>query len=122
MKEKFLYNLNEDEYSNILILFNLYNKKNDLYYRFLRRSELTPEAKMITNNKYGHLILKSFKFEIILYLIYIFWTLTIMILDFKYIIFLIIHLLFSLIIIYEPIILIQNLGFAQFFKNHFYRF
>ena len=122
MKEKFLYNLNEDEYSNILILFNLYNKKNDLYYRFLRRSELTPEAEMITNNKYGHLILKSFKFEIILNLIYIFWTLTIMILDFKYIIFLIIHLLFSLIIIYEPIILIQNIGFAQFFKNHFYRF
>ena len=121
LKQKYLYHLNDEEYTNILILLNIYNKNNDLYYQLVRTSELTPEVEMITNSKYGKLILESWRVEISVNILYFFCTITIMIWDFNNIIYSIAHLLFSLLIIYEPIILLIYIGFIRLFKKHLSR-
>ena len=121
LKQKYLYHLNDEEYSNILVLLNIYNRNSDLYYKIVKINELTPEVEMITNTKYGKLIFESWRVEISINILYIICTISIMFLDFNNIIFSIAHLLLSLLIIYEPIILIINIGFTRLFKKHFRR-
>ena len=121
LRQKYLYRLNDEEYSNILVLLNIYNRKSDLYYKLVKINELTPEVEMITNTKYGKFILESWRVEISINILYIICTITIMFLDFNNMIFSIAHLLLSLLIIYEPIILIINIGFTRLFKKHFRR-
>ena len=121
LKQKYLYHLNNEEYTNILVLLNLYNRNSDLYYKLVKISELTPEVEMITNTKYGSYIFKSWKVEIAVNILYIFCTITIMFIDFDNIVFSIIHLIFSLLIIYEPVILMMNLGLNRIIKKHFRR-
>ena len=121
LRQKYLYRLNDEEYSNILVLLNIYNRNSDLYYKLVKINELTPEVEMITNTKYGKFILESWRVEISINILYIICTITIMFLDFNNMIFSIAHLLLSLLIIYEPIILIINIGFTRLFKKHFRR-
>ena len=120
LKQKYLYQLNRDEYTNILVLLNLYNRNSDLYYKLVKEAELTPEVKMIKNTKYGKLILESIKVEIIINILYIICTFSAF-LSIKNIFFLIFHFISSFCIVYEPILLIKNLGIKRIFKKHFNR-
>ena len=121
LKQKYLYHLNDDEYNNILVLFNLFNRNSDLYYKLVKISELTPEVEMISNTKYGRLILDSVIPEIIINIIYILCTISIIIFPDINLYFMIFHSVTSLLIIYEPILIIKNIGFKRLIKKHFNR-
>ena len=121
LKQKYLYHLNDDEYTNILILLNLYNRNSDLYYKLVKIAELTPEVEMITNTKYGKYILKSMTVEIIINMLYLFCTISVLIFSTKNNIFLISHSIASILIIYEPILLIKNIGIKRLIKKHLHR-
>ena len=121
LKQKYLYHLNNDEYTNILVLLNLYNRNSDLYYKIVKMAELTPEVGFISNSKFGKLILDSFIFEIMINIFYLFCTISVLLPIWGEIYFLIFHSLSSLLMIYEPILLIKNLGIKRLFKKHFHR-
>ena len=144
VKQKYLYHLNKEEYNNLLVLLNVYNRNNHLYQRFIAMSQLTPEAELINNTNYGYIILNSKVAEIIINLLYISCTIVIIIEELEEgkgegggegegegegkekgkqvgIGSLIFHSLTSLLILYEPIILINNLGFNRIIKRHFHR-
>ena len=130
LKQKYIYHLSNDEYTNILVLFNLYNRNSDLYYRLVKISELTPEVDMISNTRYGKIILESILAEFIVNVIYILCTISLFI-DFNpseksetskiTILFMIFHSITSLLIIYEPILILKNIGFKRFIKKHLHR-
>ena len=131
LKQKYLYSLNNDEYDNILVLFNLYSRNSNLYYRLVLQHELTPEVAMINNTKYGILILESMAVEVIINILYLLCTMsntpyftsrfpsyeTL----FDNVYFLLFHFISSCIIVYEPILLIKHLGIKRIFKEHFHR-
>ena len=121
LKQKYLYHLSNEEYTNILVLFNLYNRNSDLYYRLVKCAELTPEVEMITNTKYGKYILESMVVEIIINILYLFCTISILFLPFDNIYVLTFHFISSLLILYEPVLLIKRLGFKRIIKKHFHR-
>ena len=121
LNQKYLYHLNNDEYTNILVLLNLYNRNSDLYYKIVKMAELTPEVGFISNSKFGKLILDSFIFEIMINIFYLFCTISVLLPFLEKIYFLLFHSLSSLLMIYEPILLIKNLGIKRLFKKHFHR-
>ena len=121
LKQKYLYHLNDDEYTNILVLLNLYNRNSDLYYKLVKIAELTPEVELMSNSKIGKLILDSFTVEIIINFLYLFCTISVLFFPMKNTYFLLFHSLSSLLMVYEPIILIKNLGIKRLFKKHFHR-
>ena len=51
LKQKYLYHLNNEEYTNFLVLFNFYNRNSNLYYKIVQMTKFTPEVKMISNTK-----------------------------------------------------------------------
>ena len=51
--QKQMYSLNDDEYNNLLILFNLYDKNSDIFSDLIKLIETTPEKNMILRTKYG---------------------------------------------------------------------
>ena len=120
LKQKYIYQLSNDEYTNILVLLNLYNRNSDLYHKLVKVAELTPEAKMVENTRYGKYVLRSIKLEIIVNIIYIICTFSIF-LSLTNIYYLIFQFIASFCIIYEPIILITNIGIKRFIKKHFNR-
>ena len=120
LKQKYIYQLNHDEYTNILVLLNLYNRNSDLYNQLVKVAELTPEVEMVANTKYGKYILRSIKLEIIVTMIYIICTFSIF-LSITNIYYLIFQFIASFCIIYEPILLIKNIGLKRFVKKHFNR-
>ena len=122
LKQKYLYHLNNEEYTNILVLLNLYNRNSDLYYKIVKMAELTPEAEMISNSKYGYYLLKSLIVELIINILFIFCTISIILFPLKNVYFLIFHSITSLLIVYEPILFIINIGIKRFIKKHLYRF
>ena len=131
LKQKYLYHLNNDEYDNFLVLFNLYSRNSNLYYRLVLSEELTPEVQMMNNTKYGKYILESMPVEIIINILYLLCTISITpfftsnfpSIDslFNNIIFFIFHFISSCTILYEPILLIKNLGIKRIFKKHLHR-
>ena len=120
LNQKYLYNLNTDEYTNFLVLLNLYERNNNLYNRLVKVAELTPEHLMINNTKYGKLILENMKVEIFVNILYISCTISTFF-KYKYIYFILFHSVSSLIILYEPILLIKNIGIKRLIKMHFNR-
>ena len=118
LKQKKIYSLNDDEYNNILILFNLYDKNSEIYEELIKLVETTPEMNMISKTKYGKYILKSKNVEIFVNILCIICTASL----FSRNIFLVIfRLLVSLCLLYEPIIIIKYIGFTRFFNRHFNR-
>ena len=120
LKQKYIYNLNNDEYNNLLVLLNLYNRNSDLYNRLVKVEESTLEFQMVKNTKYGKYILESIWFEGIINILYIICTFSIFI-NFKQTYFLIFHYISSFLITYEPILFFINIGIKRFFKKHIYR-
>ena len=118
LKQKRIYKLNNDEFNNFLILFNLYDKNSDTFTELLKMVEITPEMRMVAETKYGIYILKSKRFEI---LVNLFCLISLPTLFSKNIVLLIFHFLISICFIFEPIILIKHLGFRRFFVHHFNR-
>ena len=118
LKQKKLYSLSDDEYNNILILFNLYDKNSEIYDELIKLVETTPEMNMISKSKYGKYILKSIKLEILVNILSFICTAS---LFSRNIFFLIFRFLISICLLYEPIIIIKYLGFIRFFSHHFNR-
>ena len=118
LKQKRVYKLNEDEYNNFLILFNLYDKFNDTFTELERMVLTTPEMEMVEKTKYGKYILKSKKFEILINILCIISTPS---LFSENIFFLIFQFLISVSLLYEPIILTKNLGVRRFIVHHLNR-
>ena len=118
LKQKKRYSLNDDEYNNLLILFNLENKSNDIFDELIKLVEITPEMEMIQKTKYGKYILKSERFEIGIILLCMICTAS---LFSKNIYFLIFQCIFSFCLFYEPIILLKHLGIKRCFGHHFNR-
>ena len=118
LMQKKLYSLSDDEYNNILILFNLYDKNSDDFDELIKLVETTPEMNMISKSKYGKYILESKKVEMVINLICIICTAT---LFSRHIFFLIFRFLISFSLLYEPIIIIKYIGFKRMFSNHFNR-
>ena len=102
-------------------MLNLYNRNSDLYYKLVKIAELTPEVEMVTNTKYGKYILKSMTIEIIINVLYLFCTVGVLLFSTKNNIFLISHSISSFLIIYEPILLIKNIGIKRLIKKHLHR-
>ena len=117
-KQKKIYFLNDEEFNNFLILFNLYDKYTDTFTELMEFVETKPEQEMVTRTKYGKFILKSLKVEIIVNLLCIISTAT---LFSKNIFFLIFHFFVSFLLLYEPIILINYLGIKRVLGHHFNR-
>jgi hypothetical protein len=69
----------------------------------------------------GKLILDSFAVEIVINFLYLFCTISVLFFPMKNTYFLLFHSFSSLLMIYEPIILIKNLGIKRLFKKHFHR-
>ena len=118
LNQKKIYKLNDEEYNNILILFNLYDKNTDIFTELIKSVETTPELEMIEITRYGKYILKSKRVEILLNLLCLLSTLSLLSVN-NY--FLILHFLISLCLLYEPIILLKYLGIKRFFAHHFNR-
>ena len=66
---KYSYSLNDNEYTNILVLLNIYDNSNDLFNYLTKIVEKTPEEKMITDTLYGKYILRSKVFEMVINII-----------------------------------------------------
>ena len=115
LKQKALYKLSEEEYNNLLILFNLYDNYSDTFNKLTRITEKLNEREIMSKVKYGDYILKSKKVEMIVTTICIICTAA---LFFKNIFALIFQFLVSLCLFYEPYILIKSLGINRFFKHH----
>ena len=60
LNQKRTYSLTEEEFDNILILFNLYNKSSDKLLELSELFEKKPEKEIIKKHKIGKLILDSF--------------------------------------------------------------
>ena len=118
LQQKKIYSLNDEEYNNFLILFNLNIKNTDVFAEITKIIETTPENEMISKTKYGKYILKSKKIEIIINLLCIISTAT---LFSKSRLLLIFHFFISCFFLYEPIILIKYLGFKRVLAHHFNR-
>ena len=70
LKQKYIYNLNENEYNNILVLLDLSSRNSDLYHRIVKNNELTEEVIMSRNNKCGKYILESMILETFVNILY----------------------------------------------------
>ena len=113
--QKQMYSLNDDEYNNLLILFNLYDKNSDIFSDLIKLIETTPEKNMILRTKYGKYVLQSKRVEIIINLICMISTATLFSNNFFFLIF---HFLISIGLFFEPIIIIKNLGIKRFLAHH----
>jgi len=120
LKQKYIYNLNNDEYTNLLVLLNLYRRNSDLYNKLVKAEETTLELEMVKTTKYGKYILESIWVEAIICILYIICTFSTF-LTFKKTYFLIFHFITSFFIMYEPILLFSYIGIKRFIKKHFYR-
>ena len=118
LKQKKLYSLNDNEYNNLLILFNLHDKTTDIFNELMKIVETTPEMEMSQKTKYGKYILESKRFEIGINLLCMACTATLLT---KNTYFLIFQFLFSFCLFYEPIILLKHLGIKRFFGHHIHR-
>ena len=118
LSQKKIYFLNDEEYNNILILVNLYERNNNLFTDLSRIIEKNPEDDMISKTLYGNCILHSRKFEITINLLCI---LTMLISSYNNIPIITIQFVWSFLILFELFILIKNIGIKRFVFRHFNR-
>ena len=118
LNQKKTYKLSDDEFNNLLILFNLYDKDTEKMAELTRLVYQTPEKEFVAKTKYGKYILESIYLEILVNILCIISTVSLFSKD---IIALIFHFILSLLLFYEPIILIKYLGIKRFLKHHINR-
>jgi len=118
LSQKKEYNLSDDEFDNILILFNLYNKDTENMAELTRLVYQSPEKEVVSKTKYGKYILDSVYVEILVNILCIGSTIS---LFSNNIILLIFHFIFSVLLFYEPVMLIKYLGIKRVLKHHFNR-
>ena len=118
LTQKKIYKLNNDEYNNLLILFNLYDKNDDVFTELIKLVETSPEKEMIKKTKYGKYLLKSKKVEIAINILCILSTIS---LFSENIFFLIFHFLISIGLLIEPFILLKYIEIKRLFSHHFNR-
>lgn len=118
VNQKYKYLLNDEEYNNILILLNLYDRNNDLFTELSKIVEKSNELELVSNTFYGKYILQSKKFEIIINILCII-CLTISI--YNNIVIITIQFVWSFLLLFELYILIKNIGFKRFVLHHFNR-
>ena len=116
--QKYSYSLNDNEYNNILILLDIYDKNNDLFNDLTKIFEKTPEDDMISKTLYGNYILQSKILEVIINCICI---ITLLISYFDNILILSFEFIWSILLLYELYSLIRNLGIKRFIFHHFNR-
>ena len=118
LRQKKTYKLSDEEFDNILILFNLYDKDTENLAELTRLVYLSPEKEVVNKTKFGKYILDSVYVEILVNILCIISTAS---LFSNSIILLRIHFIFSLLLFYEPIMLIRYLGIKRCIKHHFNR-
>ena len=118
LKQKQMYSLTEEEFDNILILFNIYNKSSDIFEELSKMIEKNPEEELISSNKLGKYILDSVIIEVVINLLCI--GTNCLLVDDKYI-FLIFHTIVTILFVYEPFVLIYFLGLKRFALHHIKR-
>ena len=119
LKQKHKYLLDEREYKNLLILLDLYNKYDEVFKDVDQYIEMTAEKKMIKNSIFGIYLLKSFKLEIMINIICIFFM--IVIIFYESIGILVIQFVWCLFLLFELFLLLKNLGFRRTVLHHFNR-
>lgn len=119
IKQKKKYCLNENEYNNLLIILDLYNKKDLDLNEMEQIVEKSAEKKMIENSFFGQYILKSMWLEIIINSLCIFFLIIINFYD--NIIILIFQFIWCLFLLFELFLLLKYLGFKRTFVHHFNR-
>ena len=118
LKQKHIYSLTDEEFDNILILFNIYNKNSDIFDELSIMIERNLEDELISYNKLGKYILDSVVVEVVINLLCI--GTTCLLVDDKYIS-LIFHTIVTLLFTYEPFALIYLLGLKRFALHHIKR-
>ena len=119
LQQKKLYSLSKDEFNNLLVLFNLYNKNSDILNELSEMVERNPEREIIDNNKYGKYLLDSYIVEITINVLCIITT--IFLISDNYIL-LVINNIISICILFESLFLICLLGIKRFVFHHMKRF
>ena len=115
LKQRKMYSLTDDEFDNILILFNLYDKNTDAFNEISRIVQIKPEKEVILKTKFGKYILDSIVFEVVINVICIISAISLISKNLKVLIF---HFIVSLLLFYEPIMLIKYLGIKRFLTHH----
>ena len=119
LKQKNIYSLNDDEFKNILILFDFFDNKNNSFQDLINPIEITPEKEMKIKFKFGKFILNSKSVELLVNFICIIDT---VFLFGRNNFFISLHFIISFLFLYEIIILIKNLRIKRFICHHFNRF
>ena len=118
-KQKHVYYLDEREYNDLLIILDISEPESDLFNEANQKMEETEEKKMIKNSFYGKYLLKSMTLEIFINILCIFFMIIINYYDDISI--LIIQFVWCLILLFEPFLLLKNLGIERIFFHHFNR-
>ena len=118
LSQKKEYKLSDEEFDNILILFNLYDQDTEEVAELTRLVYLSPEKEVVNNTKCGKYILDSVYVEILINILCIIGTVSLFSDNINLLIF---HFVFSLLLFYEPIMLIKYLGIKRCLKHHFNR-
>ena len=117
LKQKNIYSLTDDEYNNILILLNLYEDNNDLFFGLTKIIEKSPEE-LMKSDTLGGFLLQSKKLEITINILcFIFLLIS----SYDNISIFTIQFVWSACLLFELFILIKNLGIKRFFFRHFNR-
>jgi len=118
IRQKTKYLLNDEEYNNILILVNLYDRNDDVFNELSKVIKKSDELELVSKTFYGKYIFQSKVFEIVINAICII-CLTISI--YNNTVALILQFVWSFLLLFELYILIKNIGFKRFFLHHFNR-
>ena len=119
LKQKHLYYLDDKEFSNLLIILEIYNPDTELFNEVNQMIEATAEKMLIKNSFYGIYLLKSMPLEICVNVICIFFMIVIVFYD--NLIILIFQFVWSLFLLFELFFLLKNLGIKRTIFHHFNR-
>ena len=118
-KKKFY--LNDNEYTNILMVLNLYDRDNDKFADLTKIIEKKPEDELARSSKIGNYILKNLITEIIINIINLLCVVCLFIGNKSSVILMCFHFVWSFIISFECIFLIYSLGIKRLLMRHFNR-
>ena len=121
INQKKKYSLNDNEYNNILIILNLYDKNNDIFSDFVKIIEQKPEDELIRKSLIGKIILKNFIVEIIINVINLLSVGFLFIENRKNILLLCFHFIWSFAISMEFFFLTYSFGIKRVITRHFNR-
>ena len=119
LKQGHLYYLDEREFSNLLIILEMYNPDTEVFQEIIQKIEITAEKRLIKNSFYGIYLLKSMPLEISINVICIFFMIVIDFYD--NLVILIFQFVWCLFLLFEIFFLFKNLGIKRTIFHHFNR-